>query len=48
MGIGSQLANLMQFQGPHASNEFLFAVSAIGDHITTWRVIAYERERNRG
>src|SRR5262245_10341889 len=23
----------MQLQGPHASNEFLFAVSAIGDHI---------------
>ena len=34
MGIGSQLANLMELQGPHTSNEFLFAVSAIGDDIT--------------
>ena len=24
----------MQLQGPHASNKFLFAVRAIGDHIT--------------
>src|ERR687896_1188347 len=34
MGIGSQLANLMELQGSHTSNEFLFAVSAIGDDIT--------------
>jgi hypothetical protein len=34
MGIGSQLANLMQLQGPYASDEFLFALSAIGDDIT--------------
>src|SRR5918999_6279662 len=34
MGIGSPLANLMQPQGPHTGNEFLFAVSAIGDDIT--------------
>jgi hypothetical protein len=34
IGIGSQLANLMQLQGPHASNKFLFAVSAIGNHVT--------------
>src|SRR5262245_1676179 len=34
MGIGSQLTNLMQLQGPHASNKFLFAVRAIGNHVT--------------
>src|SRR5918992_1852052 len=34
MSIGSQLANLMELQGPHTCNEFLFAVSAIGDDIT--------------
>src|SRR5688500_7227101 len=33
MGIGSQLAHLMEFQSPHTSDEFLFAVSAIGDDI---------------
>ncbi len=34
MGIGSQLANLVQLQGPYARNEFLFAVRAIGDDVT--------------
>ncbi len=34
MGIGSQRANLMERQAPHASDAFLLAVSAIGDHIT--------------
>src|ERR687896_577851 len=33
MGIGSQLANLMELQGSHTGNEFLFAVSTIGDDI---------------
>jgi site-specific DNA recombinase len=34
MGIGSQLADLVQLQSPHPGNEFLFAVSAIGDDVT--------------
>ena len=34
MGIGSQLANLMELQGSHTRNKFLFAVRAIGDDIT--------------
>jgi hypothetical protein len=33
IGISSQFANLMELQGPSASDEFLFAVSAIGDHV---------------
>ena len=34
MGIGSHLANLMELQGSHTRNKFLFAVSAIGNDIT--------------
>jgi hypothetical protein len=34
IGIGSQFAKLMEFQGSHASNKFLFAVSTIGDDVT--------------
>src|SRR5688572_17419441 len=34
MGIGAQLAYLMELQSPYASDEFLFAVSAIGDDVT--------------
>jgi hypothetical protein len=34
MGIGSQLANLMEVQAPHSRDDFLFAVRAIGNDIT--------------